>query len=258
MGGVGRGNVDEGGDGAVESRRNRRLLIDAPGLLAESLRDRLAEQPGLSPRIVEAPPCDPRVSADGDEADLVLVDAVGTASALTSVRTLCDRWPELDVVVLGVASDDEVVRFVEAGARGYLPLGAGFDELLTTVRSVMSGRTPCEPRAVARVLDRLVRLAGEAAESSDEAPNPLSPRELEVLELVADGLSNKEVAARLGLALSTIKNHVHNLLTKIDVGCRREAVRWAYERGFIDCYLPWRTSVTGSPADGTRPKDYPS
>ena len=161
--------------------------------------------------------------------------------------------PRVDVVVVGLADTAEVVRFVEAGANGYLMRDGRFEELAATVEAVHRGRTPCEPGVAARVLERLAELAGETDGAAAASRSALSEREVEVLVLVADGLSNKEIAGHLGLALSTVKNHVHNLLGKLGVGRRRDAVRTAYEQGLIDHYLPLRrTAPPGVAPDADR------
>lgn len=230
----------------------RLLLVEGPRLRAEVMRSCLAAEPGIEV-----------VGEEGGEAaggegggfgigasrlaavDVVVVDAAcDPEAACAAVRELGDRMPGLDVVAIGLEDAAEVVRFVEAGARGYLLRGARLNELVETVKEVHAGRTPCEPTVAAQVLERLAHLAAESGCGPPAAQTSLSAREVEVLEMVADGLSNKEIAAGLGLALSTVKNHVHNLLGKLDVGRRRDAVRVAYQQGLIDRYLPLRTSAS--------------
>ena len=238
------GVVNDGGAQRSGAERIRVLLVETARLRDEVMRSCLAAEPGIE--VVAS-------WEDGGDAtksewligiDVVLVDASSDPeAACETVRKLGDRMPCLDVVAVGLADASEVVRFVEAGASGYLSCHARLQELVTTVRAVHAGRTPCEPEVATQVMKRLSRLAAETDHTPAPQPSALSPRELEILGLVADGLSNKEIAGALDLALSTVKNHVHNLLGKLDVGRRRDAVRVAYERGLIDRYLPLRTGM---------------
>lgn len=220
-------------------------LVVGRRLLAEAVRRAFEAWPNLQ---VEA------VSTDGVEAarrlrsqrtDLVLVDAsVDVDTALATVRYLHDHLPHLKIVPLGVGEEGDVVRFIEAGATAYLLVTESFDDLVATLRDVHRGRADCAPEVAVRVLERIVDLSRSAGDDHPPPPeHPLTPREQEVLELLADGLANKEIAARLDIALSTVKNHVHNLLEKLGVGRRREAVKVAFELGLIERCLPRRNAV---------------
>ena len=224
----------------------RVLLLPAPRLRDEVMRACLAAEPGIE---VVGDGGGGRDGSRFDGVDVAVVDAgCDPDGAHEVVRELGDRAPALDIVAVGLEDEAEVVRFVEAGACGYLLRGARFEELVATVKEIHAGRTPCEPGVAARVLERLTHLTADSSRRSPPPRAALSRREIEVLEMVADGLSNKEIAAGLGLALSTVKNHVHNLLGKLDVGRRRDAVRVAYEQGLIDRYLPLRTGPSSQSA----------
>lgn len=173
---------------------------------------------------------------------VVLVDASRyRREALEAVRELGDRLPVLEILPFGLETAEEVVEFVEAGASGYVLSCQSFGELVETARSLHRGRTTCDREVARRVLARIVNLAGESRPPSPPPETDLTPREHEVLLLVAEGLANKEIAAELGIAPSTVKNHVHKLLGKLGVPRRREAVRVAYEHGLIADCLPWRS-----------------
>ena len=221
----------------------RVLLLPAPRLRDEVVRSCLAAEPDIEV-VGEGDGGGSGAALRAGGVDVAVVDAgCDPDAACEVVRELGDRAPSLDIVAVGLEDTAEVVRFVEAGARGYLRRGACIQELVATVKEVHAGRTPCEPRVAARVLERLTSLAADSHRGSRTSQATLSPREIEVLEMVADGLSNKEIAAAFGLALSTVKNHVHNLLGKLGVGRRRDAVRVAYEQGLIDRYLPLRSTL---------------
>jgi DNA-binding NarL/FixJ family response regulator len=163
--------------------------------------------------------------------DIVLVDAGNdTRGALSRLRAVRDRWGEMKLVVLGLPREDEsVADYIEAGAHGYVLRGDSPEVLVSTVRGVQEGRGPCTPPVVTAVLQRIAALA----EAPSAAPPPtieaLTSREREILALLAEGYGNKDVCHRLHITVQTVKNHVHNILTKLQVHRRRDAVRLALE-----------------------------
>ncbi len=169
--------------------------------------------------------------------DVVLLDASRRDEALATAWTVGEELPGAKLLVFGVEREDlRVLDFVEAGARGYLLKGASTSDLAAALHDVHAGRTRCSPRIVEAVLARIRRLGeldAPAPESARGPREPLTGRELQILHLLADGLSNKEIGSRLQISLSTVKNHLHNLLSKLGVRRRREAIRLAYELGLL-------------------------
>ena len=154
--------------------------------------------------------------------DVVLMDlSMPVMDGLEATRAILDEFADARIVVLTTYDGDEDIhRALEAGARGYLLKDMLVDEMAEVIRAVSQGRTSV-PRAVA------AKLAGYAPRV------PLTPRETEVLSLVAKGLSNAEVAQRIGRAEGTVKVHVKNILQKLGVDDRTDAVTTAMRRGFI-------------------------
>ncbi|MCP4660475.1 MAG: response regulator transcription factor [bacterium] len=173
-----------------------------------------------------------------DEVDVLLIDAAFDRNQKRSlVRTISWLRPRLKVVPLGVESEQEIAELIEAGASGYVPLEASLAGFAETLRAVCAGKPPCAPRVAAVLADRMVTLGRQ----NDEAPSSSLPlgfrltrREREVLELLAKGLRNKEIAKEFGISLATVKVHVHHLLEKFEVHDRRDAVRRAYETGLLE------------------------
>ena len=181
---------------------------------------------------------------DVRRADVVLVDAGdGSAEARRTIERLREERPELKIFVTGLDRGPEVaVEFIEAGAVGWAERDASREELAAALRALHAERTPAAPAVLARLLERIEALS----RSRPAPPEPmaeLTDREQEVLELVADGLTNKEIAGRLGLAAATVKNHVHNILRKLGVTRRADAVRRAYLGGLVADYRPRRGRV---------------
>jgi DNA-binding NarL/FixJ family response regulator len=154
--------------------------------------------------------------------DIVLMDlSMPVMDGLAATRAILDEFPDARVIVLTTYDGDENIhRALEAGARGYLLKDMLVDQMAEAIRAVSQGGTGV-PRAV-------------AAKLAEYAPRvPLTPRETEVLSLVAKGLSNAEVAERLGRAEGTVKVHLKNILQKLGVDDRTDAVTTAMRRGFI-------------------------
>ncbi len=170
----------------------------------------------------------------GDGVDIVLVDAgYDPKIALAYVRAARERWAEAAAVVVGLEREDEnVVEFVEAGAQAYVLQSDSPEGLMAALREVQARRSPNSPRVVTAVLRRIAALV-EFPVPGQRTTEPLTPRESEILALLAQGLGNKEICRRLRITVQTVKNHVHGILAKLQVHRRREAVRLAYELGLL-------------------------
>ncbi len=154
------------------------------------------------------------------EPDVVLVDTAD-AQGLATLRSITAQTDRTRALALGVEEvAEEVVACAEAGAYGYVAREAGAEQLRTAVLGAVRREVHCSPR-IARAL---LRRVGELAESSARRTTyRLSARELEVTRLIDRGLSNKEIARGLSIELSTVKNHVHNILHKLQVRRRWQA-----------------------------------
>lgn len=168
--------------------------------------------------------------------DVILLDLAG-ADGPAHVRSLLERAPAARIVALGVReAEDDVLPLAEAGVAGYVTRDGSVDDLLAAVESVAAGETICSPRMAATLLRRVALLARDRRA---EEPNPergLTSRERQIVALIDEGLSNKEIATRLRIELATVKNHVHNILEKLRVHRRGEAA--AAVRGRHDLDLP--------------------
>ncbi|MEV4427093.1 response regulator transcription factor [Streptomyces sp. NPDC049602] len=202
---------------------------------------------------------------DGEEAvaltaelgpDVVLMDLrMPRCDGVEATRRIRDRHPGTEVVVLTTyADDDSLFPALRAGARGYLTKDAGGAEIERAVRDVIDGRAGLSPSVQRRLLERLLDrderserpgpepgpvtggATGAPLGTSDTSPayaDGLTERETEVLVLVADGLSNPEIAGRLRISTATVKTHINNLFAKTGVRDRAQAVRYAYQHGLV-------------------------
>ena len=158
--------------------------------------------------------------------DLDLPEGFGVA------RALHEAWPSIAVVALAVReADDDVVSWAEAGVSGLVSRNASLAELLDAVSAAVDDRVLCSPAVAAALLRRVAALSVEG--TRHDGP-PLTRREREIVRLIGDGLSNKEIAGALHIELATVKNHVHNILEKLGVEHRTDAVTVARARGDLD------------------------
>jgi DNA-binding NarL/FixJ family response regulator len=168
--------------------------------------------------------------------DVVLMDLrMPHCDGVEATRRLREREPGVRVVVLTTYSDDRsVIDALRAGARGYLTKDAGGEEIRQALRQVLDDHAVIDP-AVQRHLVDAIANAPAALSPAPAAPLPdrLTPREAEVLTLIAAGLSNTEIAERLVISEGTVKSHINRLLAKIDARDRAQAVAYAYQHGLV-------------------------
>jgi DNA-binding NarL/FixJ family response regulator len=145
------------------------------------------------------------------------------ADSLSLVRELVRLSPSTRVVALTVPEIERaVIACVEAGISGYVTREGSLEDLVAVVEGVVRGETIMSPKMVASLVRRVSALAGDRSEEAARARFTL--REQQIVDLLKVGLSNKQIAARLGIELATVKNHVHNILEKLHVHRRAEAV----------------------------------
>lgn len=194
-------------------------------------------------------------AGDGEEAvslardlqpDVVLMDLkMPRLGGIPATRQICTEFPEIRVIILTTYDADNLVfEGIKAGARGYLLKDTTSEVLVEAIRGAMRGESQLDPGVAGRVLDEFRRLAqqsppprlGEAA-ADDKIPmdiEPLTPREEEVLQLLVEGLSNREIAAQLYLTEGTVKNYVSAIIAKLQVNDRTHAVVTALRRGLVE------------------------
>ena len=148
--------------------------------------------------------------------------------ALTPTRQITHDAPEIAVLIITMFDDDTVFTAVQAGARGYLLKGAKGDETLRAIRAVANGEVIFSPG----VAEQMMTYFARGMRTTPEAPFPeLTPREHEILDLIAQGLTNSAIAEKLVLSPKTIRNHASNIFSKLQVATRSEAIIKAREAG---------------------------
>ncbi|WP_051450293.1 response regulator [Actinospica robiniae] len=168
--------------------------------------------------------------------DVVLMDLrMPHCDGIEATRRLREQYPEIKVIALTTYADDRsVLDALRAGARGYLTKDSGAAEIHQALQTVVEDRSAIDPAVqhhlVAAIAAPAQPTAG-AAPAAPPAPAGLTPRELEVLALIAAGLTNAEIAGRLFVSEGTVKSHINHLLTKIGARDRAQAVSYAYRHG---------------------------
>jgi DNA-binding NarL/FixJ family response regulator len=159
--------------------------------------------------------------------DVVLLD-ISNAAALEWSTSLLRVMPDLKIVALGVDEVEPVVlACARAGVSGFVYVQGSANDVVTAVHSAVRGELACSPRTAGMLLNRISSLAETASGASGDA---LTPREQEVMTLVNEGLSNKQIAGLLGIRDATVKNHVHSILGKLRVRRRGEAAAQLRQR----------------------------
>jgi DNA-binding NarL/FixJ family response regulator len=164
--------------------------------------------------------------------DVVLMDVrMPDLDGISATRKLLDAFPETRVVILTTfEQDDYIFGALRAGASGFLLKRTRPEELVAAVHTIAAGDSLLSPSVTSRVIERMARQPGPDA-SHDTRLDELTPRERDVLELLARGLSNAEIAAALRIEESTVKTHVKRLLAKLRVRDRVQAVIFAHQSG---------------------------
>jgi DNA-binding NarL/FixJ family response regulator len=207
----------------------RVLIVDDHPALREGLRAILTTQSDIAVVGEAATGQEAVARAIALRPDVVLMDLeMPGVDGVEATRRIRERLPGTRVVVFTAFDGDErVMSAVEAGAHGYLLKGAARAEIFHAVRAAYQGGAPFQPTAATVLLRRLAEQRGTREEV-------LSPREREVLHLLADGLTNKEIARRLAVSERTVKFHVGSIFAKLGVPNRAAAVRVALARRLVD------------------------
>ena len=170
---------------------------------------------------------------------LLLVDLSRSAdvqgcSILELLKAIRASSPDLGVLLLGVREDNpEILDCIELGANGYVSKESTVEELKEAIELVLTGGAVCPPKLAYTMFNRLNDLSSKHQRSLRVEALQLTPREMEILQLIANGCSNKRIADELALSIYTVKNHVHHILDKLNVKRRAEAVEYAIKHHWL-------------------------
>ena len=211
----------------------RVLIADDQALFREGLRTLLSTRPDVEV-VGEAANGEEAVAlVDALHPDVVLMDLrMPVMDGIVATARIRDRLPAVPVLVLTTFDDDaSLFGALRAGAAGYLLKDVSSETLLAAVTAAARGEAFLQSTVTGRVVAAFARLMESGGPRAEALVMPLSPREREILALLGTGASNKEIADRLCLAEGTVKNHVTNILTKLDVRDRTQAALRARQLG---------------------------
>jgi DNA-binding NarL/FixJ family response regulator len=211
----------------------RVFLVDDHRMVRQALSRLLDDEPdirvvGLASSVAEA------ASHAGEPMDVALVDyRLRDGTGADAARAIKARWPAARIVILAAVEDDDAVYdSVRAGADGYLTTDQAVEEVVSTVRAARDGATLL-PRPMIMMIAR--RLAETRDREADRVPyETMTPRELEVLRALTEGLSTPEICATLSITPNTLRTHVQNIMGKLHVHSKLEAVAVALRHGIVE------------------------
>lgn len=212
----------------------RVLLADDHALFREGLAGIVDSQPDMEVIGEANDGLEATVKARELKPDLILMDVqMPGVDGLEATRVIKRELPDAIIIVLTVRDDEEkLFEAIKAGAQGYLLKSIRSQEMLEMLRGALRGEAAISPALAGRMLEEFRRMSRQVPDDPDEEVY-LTPREQDVLSLVAQGKADKEIASDLSISVHTVKSHLRNLLAKLQVSSRREAARLAKNKGLL-------------------------
>ena len=214
----------------------RVLIVDDHALFRRGLQMVLAQEPDIEV-VGEA--------SDGSEAvekaktlkpDIVLMDVrMPRRSGIEATGDIRDMLPGAKILMLTISDEEaDLYESIKAGASGYLLKEISIEEVADAIRSVMAGQSRISPSMASKLLSEFAAISQRAGDRRELAAAKLTDREMQVLKLVAQGLNNKDIAERLFISENTVKNHIRNILDKLHLHSRMEAVVYAVREKLLE------------------------
>ena len=201
----------------------RVLIIDEVALIADVMSSILKEEADM--KVVSCATTLDEALEHVEQCDIALISTtMPNSTAIELIRTLVKVNSSVKVIAIGlVESEEEVLPYVEAGIASYVLRDDSTEEMLDKIRAVHAGEASVSPEIAAALMERVAQLKELCADDDlDEAMADLTPREREVLSLLQQNVTNQEIAKRLVIEVGTVKNHVHNVLKKLNVNSRKD------------------------------------
>lgn len=213
----------------------RILLADDHTLFREGLAGLLNAQPDLEVIGQAGDGLEALVMARQLKPDLILMDITmpGADGVEVTARIKAELPASIIVMLTMRDEDDKLFEAIKSGAQGYLLKNIRSRELVTLLRGAVQGDAAITPGMGGRMLEEFRRLSQQAPQIPEEPASPLTPREQDVLALVAQGASDQQIAEQLTISINTVKTHMRNILAKLHVNHRQEAARLAQQEGLI-------------------------
>jgi two-component system, NarL family, nitrate/nitrite response regulator NarL len=218
---------------SAEPKRIRVLFVEDHQLLADALSAMLAREPDMEVVGIAGTVADAKILSR-ERLDVVLMDyRLPDGTGAEATRAIKARWPAARVVMVTALTDDEtVLESIQAGADGYMTKDRAAEDVVAAVRAAYAGETLL-PRSV---IVEIARRVAAARERGDErrVVEPLTPRELEILRALTEGMSTPQICEQLFIAPNTLRTHVQNIMGKLRVHSKLEAVAFALKYRLVD------------------------
>ena len=210
----------------MQDQRIRIAILHSNQLLRESLHCCLEHVPSFAILQTASRLDELEAVLGSDRSDLLVVEFGLLSEGGVYRQRICALSSEVKTLVIDVSdNEDEILYCIErVGASGYLPHNTSVEELIRNIKAIMRGETLCSPRIAHLSFHRMSQLARRREETPKDNGTCLTRREAEIVGLVEKRLSNKEIATRLKIEVSTVKNHVHNILDKLQVPSRHSVM----------------------------------
>ena len=232
--------------------KHRVLLADDHSLFREGLANIVNAQPDFEVVGEAGDGLEVLVKARELDPDLIVMDiSMPGCDGVEATQQIMAESPDMTIVMLTVRDEDEkLFEAIKGGARGYLLKSISSRDLVAMLRRAVSGDAAISPALGGRMLEEFRRLAHGEFRGVDEETTALTQREQEVLSLVAEGATDKEIADTLSISIHTVKSHMRNILSKLHMGHRHEAALYALREGLIPS-TPGRQARRSSTRNGT-------
>jgi len=211
------------------------IIVDDQRLMRDGLRTVLEMEPDI---LVVSEADNGRKAIEAYEKlkpDIMLMDIrMPEMDGVEATRQILSRWPDAKIIFLTTFDDDEYIfEGLRAGAKGYLLKDVSGEHLANSIRAAVKGGVPIEPTVASKVVSEFTKAAPYAPSANKDLIEPLSDKEIDILKLLSQGLSNREIAERLHLSEGTIKNYMTVILQKLGVRDRTQAAISAKNLGLL-------------------------
>jgi DNA-binding NarL/FixJ family response regulator len=220
----------------VNQRSYKVLVVDDHAVVRSGLRTLLETQPGVEVCSEAANGIEAVDFVKKGKPDLVVLDlTMPDMNGLDAARAIRDVAPETDILILSMHFSEEIAREVlRCGARGYMLKSDANTELVTAMQRVRRGEQYFTSRLSATMAENFAHSKGDGTEDAPLAGTPLTPREVEIVQLLAEGKSNKEAAGAIGVSTRTVESHRNHIMHKMNFASFSELVRFAIRKNLVE------------------------